>query len=64
MGQILIVVGEDYTVAGAIGDLRDRLNQLLSEYEFINSMVVTIDRQITDVSTNTRVYAIQMLKGK
>lgn len=61
---IIIVHGYGHTVMEAIQDLQDRLNVMVSEYDFINSITITIDRNETPVSNSTRVYAFQMLKGK
>lgn len=62
--KILIVMGEGDTVAGAIISLQERLNDMAATYDYINPMVITIDRDSSPVHCSVRVYAAQMLKRK
>lgn len=55
--NISIIVGEDNSVIGALTQLQRRLNDLLSKYNYINSVRIYIDK-------NERYYAIQMLERK
>lgn len=62
--KIIIVKGEAYSVTDALKDLEDRLNCYEAEYDFINSIVVSIENKSTPVSGDYRVYAIQVLGQK
>lgn len=62
--KILIITGEANNVAGALGKLEIALNNLQAEYDYINSIIVTIDKEVTSVSRSVWCYATQMIRRK
>lgn len=64
MEKLMIVIGKANDVIYACADLENKLNQFISEYDYVNPITIVIDESSSSVYHNKEVFAIQMIKKK